>query len=381
MPIHEIPPEYAGREQSWVKHLILERYLEKLAYKILSTRTDFVYVDGFSGPWSARSESYTDTSFGIAIRLLRQVRETLGAKGKRCRIRCLFIEKDPEAFARLAQVAATTGGVEVTAWNGEFEEKIDEIIQFVNRAFALIFIDPTGWTGYALDKIAPLLSRLPGEALVNFMYDFVNRFLQDPIAQPSFTSVFGGPDWEQRLRTDLPREQAIVELFTSRLKIIGRFPHVLAAPIAKRATDRTHFYLVYGTRHPEGVRTFRDAERGALVQQDLVRDQVWRAQREEKTGMPDLFAPSEAPAKYILAPTTDQALEDARTFVMRELADGKPQQYRSLWIKVLERWPLRELEVNQMLQHLARDQLIEISGLPTGKRKLADRTMVRRRLG
>ncbi len=49
------PPEfYEGREQTFVKHLFLERYLEQVAFHVLWFRDDFVYVDGFSGPW--RSE-------------------------------------------------------------------------------------------------------------------------------------------------------------------------------------------------------------------------------------------------------------------------------------------------------------------------------------
>ena len=54
-----IPKDYVGREQTYIKHFFLERYLERVAYNILSFRDNFVYVDGFSGPW--RSEDKTET--------------------------------------------------------------------------------------------------------------------------------------------------------------------------------------------------------------------------------------------------------------------------------------------------------------------------------
>lgn len=57
----------------------------------------------------------------------------------------------------------------------------------------MIFIDPTGWTGYPLQKITPLL-KLRGEVLINFMSDHINRFIDDPrpnIAQ-QFDDLFGG---------------------------------------------------------------------------------------------------------------------------------------------------------------------------------------------
>ena len=40
------------------------------------------------------------------------------------------------------------------------EESVDAILNFVRRegrqTFPFIFIDPTGWTGFAMDTIAPL---------------------------------------------------------------------------------------------------------------------------------------------------------------------------------------------------------------------------------
>ena len=46
---------YQGREQTQMKHRLLEGYLERVAYHIGWSRDDFVYVDGFSGPGSART--------------------------------------------------------------------------------------------------------------------------------------------------------------------------------------------------------------------------------------------------------------------------------------------------------------------------------------
>ncbi len=52
------PPEfYRGREQTYLKHFFLEKYLERVAWNILSFRDEFVYVDGFSGPWKSEDEA------------------------------------------------------------------------------------------------------------------------------------------------------------------------------------------------------------------------------------------------------------------------------------------------------------------------------------
>jgi hypothetical protein len=100
---HSVPPEarppvYRGREQTFIKHVILRRYLERVAWNILSWADGFVFVDGFSGPWKSRGARYEDTSFGIAIEELRKVRDGFNAKGKKKRLRCLLSRRGKAPF-------------------------------------------------------------------------------------------------------------------------------------------------------------------------------------------------------------------------------------------------------------------------------------------
>jgi hypothetical protein len=50
------PEYYRGREQTYLKHFFLERYLERVAYNIGWSAPEFVYVDGFSGPWRSEAQ-------------------------------------------------------------------------------------------------------------------------------------------------------------------------------------------------------------------------------------------------------------------------------------------------------------------------------------
>ena len=76
---------------------------------------------------------------------------------------------------------------EVETRNAILEESVDAILDFVRRdgrqTFPFIFIDPTGWTGFAMDTIAPLLSVEPGEVLINLMTKDVRRFIESPQQQ------------------------------------------------------------------------------------------------------------------------------------------------------------------------------------------------------
>jgi three-Cys-motif partner protein len=145
------------------------------------TFSNVTYVDGFSGPWETKTENFSDSSFMIAIAVLLDAqKQILERTGVQRRIRCFFSENDPEAFAQLheavAQFHRPEEGFEIRTYRGKFEDAVGEIQSFVGASFPLIFIDPTGWTGYPFDKIKPLFARTKCEVLINFMYDFINRF-------------------------------------------------------------------------------------------------------------------------------------------------------------------------------------------------------------
>src|ERR1700676_4133369 len=210
---------YSGREQTQAKHFILRRYLQALAFKVL-TFQDLTYVDGFSGPWETKAENFSDSSFMIAIAVLQDAqKQILERTGVQRRIRCFFSENDPEAFAQLheavTQFHRPEVGFEIRTYRGKFEDAVDEIQSFVGASFPLIFIDPTGWTGYPFDKIKPLFARAKCEVLINFMYAFINRFAysDDTEIIDSMAPILGGPDWPDRLDPSLPRGLAVEKLF------------------------------------------------------------------------------------------------------------------------------------------------------------------------
>ena len=96
---------YTDREQAWVKHWMLRRYLERLILKVGTRWRRFVYIDGFAGPWGARTENLSDTSFGIAIEVMRSCQAKLAEHGRRIPMRAAFFEKNRLRAARLKQYA------------------------------------------------------------------------------------------------------------------------------------------------------------------------------------------------------------------------------------------------------------------------------------
>jgi three-Cys-motif partner protein len=292
------PASYEGREQTYVKHVFLDRYLERVALVTLASGgwTDFVFVDGYSGPWKAQGEASEDTSVSIALTKLRLVRQALQSIGKQTRTSALFIERNPNAFAELQKLLESFPDSNAKSINGEFHQHIDDVVKFIGSAFSLTFIDPTGWN---IDLVAlrPLLNGR-GEVLINFMYDFVNRQVDnpDPNIQAQLTLTFGGEGWKQeiqdRIAAGSPRETAILDVFMLRLKMIGGYPHVTYTAILKPLSERTYFHLVYATRHWRGLDEFRKVEADAMEVQERVRFGVRQNVRAQRSGMDDMFAAS-----------------------------------------------------------------------------------------
>jgi len=238
--------EYKGREQTYLKHFFLEHYLERVIYNVGSRWKEFTYVDGFSGPWKSDDVDYQDTSFFIASQKLSSAAEGLKNIGKEVKIKCLFVEDSRSSFESLRGYVESIEGLEAKAINGSFENSISPIIEFIGTSFSFVFIDPTGWTGFSLAKIQPILS-LRGEVLINFMYDHVNRFIgTTDLSEKSFEDLFGDKKWKTRFENLLEnigdRENAILKLYSDRLKEAGNYKYIAFTKILNPEKDRSYFY-------------------------------------------------------------------------------------------------------------------------------------------
>ena len=128
-----VPELYRNRIPTFIKHEFLRRYLGTLAHKALSNYREFVFVDGFSGPWKSQAEDFKDTSFVIALEKLREARETWRLLGRDPKIKCVFVEKNVSAYKQLKLATAQYDDVETLLINGRFEENIDRILSYSRK--------------------------------------------------------------------------------------------------------------------------------------------------------------------------------------------------------------------------------------------------------
>lgn len=357
---------YLGREQTKAKHFILKRYLQALAFKVL-TFQDITYVDGFSGPWESKAEDFLDSSFMIAISVLldaqKQVRERTGSFR---RIRCFFSETEPNALGQLDRAVTPyhkpEEGFEVKTYCGKFEDAVSEIQAFISSSFSLIFIDPTGWTGYPFEKIKLLFMRPKCEVLINFMYAFVQRFSHsdDEETIASLNPILGGSGWRDRLDTNLERGPAVEKLFRETLRTAGNFDFVVSTRIDRATAERPHFFITYGTKNPEGLKVFRQTEYDALRQHERNRANARERIREQKTRTPDLFSGHQA---QVQEATIDEIVEEqmelASAELVASLAKSGPRPFSQVLISLLQAYMLRETNIKDICVNLAKAGRLE----------------------
>ncbi len=287
---------YKGKEQTYLKHLVLENYLERLSW-IIGFGSDYgkiCYVDGFSGPWKSGSEDYGDTSIRISLDILAKTKGGLQERGKSVKFKCIFVEKEEEQFNELKSILMhhPRSGIEAHPLHGEFEDLIDEVLSKAEGFFTLFFIDPSGWTGYGLKKIARIVSRPNSEVLINFMFDYINRFLKPHIDQSiarSFDDLFGDTGWRGQIPEGQGREDAILSYYKECLRKIGGYQYVINTPILKPTEDRTYYHLIYATHHHKGLRTFKEVEAKMQPQQQRIRKEAIYEKELSRTGQESLF--------------------------------------------------------------------------------------------
>ena len=376
---------YEGREQTLVKHVVLEKYLERFAM-IVGTWADTInYVDGFSGPWNLKSEDFADSSFATALRILRRAREALRARGRSLRLRCFFIEAKAKSYDRLAQFARDTTDAEVVTKNSEFIAAIPDIQAFLQaggqHAFGFTFIDPTGWTGFAMKEIRPLLLHRPGEVLINFMTSHIRRFVQSPeeIRQQEFEDLFGTADFKQELvgLDSKDREEALVRRYMRSIRDTGEFPHVCAAVVLHPQKDTAHFHLIYGTRDLKGVDVFKDAEKAAMKVMEEARAEAQQRQRTEK-GQRELFsAPVLHHANYYLGLKASHTLH-AHDVLLTLLRKRRRISYDIAWEAVLPSPLVWESDLKEWIREWQGEGVLDVQGLGPRERvpKLGQRHML-----
>ena len=370
---------YRGREQSYVKHLFLSKYLEEAAFKLLQARSrTFNFVDAFAGPWRVSDEDkFSDSSFSQAVGTLESVRRALADRGRTgLRLRYRFCERNPASAAKLRRFADERQEFDIRVFQGSFEDNIDAISADCRHGFTFTFIDPTGWN-IESETVFEFLRNLNGEFLFNFMAEEVNRHAGWQGVAASFGRFLADPAWSEKfhaLPDDWSNETKILVLLKQQMKEAGTATYLPDMTILKPLESRTKMRLVLGTHNVQGVEVFR------TIQQKVEKEAVSARHRVavERSGQPFLF-PSNQLAEFEAERDgvgcrayLDRAADRLRSIV----ADRPGTEFEPLAGEVMEEVPVRTTDLNTIAMNLRRSGKLRFD-LPPRKRTPTPTTPIR----
>jgi hypothetical protein len=272
-------------------------------------------------------------------------------------------------FSQLELAVKRFPDIEVYCYPGRAEQHAAMIASRIPRdAFRFVVIDPKGVPD--VRNFRCLITPQNTEVLLNFMFDFANRFAGRADRMPTLESWLGDlagseGDWRTEIAklTGPDREAAITDAARAALGRMGDYAFAPSITVDKAEADRPLYKLIYLTRHPIGLRVFRAAHVKALVAQAESRTAIKVEARARKTRMDDLLAPitpmdpEERSAREI-----EIGEANARALLIEAIGKGSPAGlvWKDIWPRILDACVVTERRLGAIAAALRDERLIEV---------------------
>ncbi len=292
-----------------------------------------------------------------------------------------LVERDPQAYQRLAQVPSKYPDITVKVYGAEFISVLPKILSDIPRdAFAFFLMDPKGWR-IPLASLAPMLARRNSEVIFNFMFDFINRAasIKDANVAAGLDELIPYSNWREILEAEEQsqlgglsperRKAILVDAFASNLAHFGGYQYVAETTVLRPLRDRPLYCLFYATRHEKGIEVFRDCQADALKEQSVTRAATKLKYAEAKSGQGEIFQ-----SLHDMGPDDLTSFQQAELVAAEQtllsLVPEEPKAiiYDRLWPQILARHVARRTDVNQIAARLRKDEKLLIPDWERGKR-------------
>ena len=252
------------------KHAILSGYVVPFASKTGSASAGkrVVIVDGYAGPGR-----YDSREAGSPALIAAAARRLPGRN-----VECLFVEKDPQLFERLRAVLDEEDDEQVIleAWPGTVEQHLDAVLVRARGVPLFLFLDPFG-LGLPVDVIAGIFARRPAgrfapatEVLFRFDANAIRRIrgvlhAKDYPARAGQIAALdraaGGTWWRDEEDPSVDSTEYVTWFMTRLLeKVCGETGcSGWIAQVRQRELVQPAYYLVFLTRHRDGMEVFAEA--------------------------------------------------------------------------------------------------------------------------
>lgn len=287
-----------------LKHAILDQYATPFASKTGSRSIDnrVALIDGYAGPGR-----YDDGEEGSGAMLLRKAHELAKLPRK---LELHLVEQDPDTVTRLRKVVATEGAdVTTTITDGDISQHLPVLLEAAKGIPLFVYLDPCGLI-IPLDEVARIFERRSGlgapatEVLINLSAS-LRRFAgiltsAKPVegSLQRMDEVCGGDWWREAWLSKLPdkdvAEAAVVAGYAEKLRERAGGAGTWTIDVRPRADLKPLYYLVFATRHIDGMLAFGESSslglerwrkyhaelgaEGTFFADDNLWEQDWKAQ-------------------------------------------------------------------------------------------------------
>lgn len=245
-------------EHTKAKHEILKRYLQAW-FPILSTYSNkIVYIDGFCGP--GRYEKGEPGSPIIALEVATTHRKDLTGK-----VEFLFTDENEDRINHLKselEKLSIPHHFNVSVNYGKFHEQFDPVLASIENSQtpppSFVFIDPFGFSGIPFSQIKRLLKQPKCEAMITFMVDSINRWLEHPndSIKGHIEETFGTTEVVDIAFTEENRTAGLRKIYQIQLKSIARYVRYFEM---RDKNDRIQYYLFFVTNNRLGHIKMKEA--------------------------------------------------------------------------------------------------------------------------
>ena len=252
--IWEIPPHTRA------KHEILRRYLQAWFPILNRWNGRIVYIDGFCGPGGYKGGE--PGSPLIALDVAINHRRTMSSE-----LLFTFIDEREDRIVHLREelrrLPAPPLHFKVSVQLGKFDEKLQSVLDYIDAKGARLaptfaFIDPFGFSGIPFALIERLLKQRRCEALITFMVDAINRFLEHPQNKvvSHIVEAFGTDQATSIAESSGNRIDRLRELYQAQLRRVAKFVRYFEMRDQK---NRPQYYLFFASNHEVGHLKMKEA--------------------------------------------------------------------------------------------------------------------------
>jgi three-Cys-motif partner protein len=259
-----------------LKHAIIDSYAGPFIGKTGKWSTDHrvAFIDGYAGPGR-----YDDDAEGSGAMLIRHAQKHVSTPRN---VELHFVEEKAEFAAKLREIVAKEGdGLKITVTDGDVSHHLPGLLKQCEGIPLFVYLDPCGLV-IPLEEVASIFDRPSGygapatEVLINLtahIRRFAGHLTSDKPIEASLKrmdAVCGGDWWRAVWLEKYPNnqaseddktaaEEAVVAGYAEKLRERAGGAGTWVIDVRPRADLKPLYYLVFATRHIDGMLAFGES--------------------------------------------------------------------------------------------------------------------------